>query len=149
MNISEFSRTTQIPRRILIHLQRKGIIEDPLLENDLIRLHFLEQIWGDKTILRAQLSRLSLKTRRSFLLTADLPTKWERYAFSRFHNLEPGQKLAMSALTEEIQTTFRFILTPQQRKRLYTIRNRAHVARYRARKRAESENAPLLPSTNK
>lgn len=136
---SEYAKEISIPKRILRYLQREGIINDPLSREDQLCLQFLEEIWGNKEILRAQLSRLSLKARHSFLRTADLPTKWERYASSRYFNLAPGQKLEMSTLVEEIQTTFCFLLTNQQIKRLYKIRNRVQVAKYREKKRADKQ----------
>jgi len=138
ISISEYAKKTSIPNRILRYLHREGIIQDPLSKQDQLCLDFLEQIWGKREILRAQLSRLSLKTRLSFLRTADLPTKWERYASSRYFNLAPGQKLKMDKLIEEIQTTFCFLLTKQQINRLYKIRNRVQLAKHRNRKRTEN-----------
>ena len=137
--LSEYAKEISIPKRILRYLQREGIINDPLNREDQLCLQFLEKIWGNKEILRAQLSRLSLKARHSFLRTADLPTKWERYASSRYFNLTPGQKLEISTLIEEIQTTFCFLLTRQQVKRLYKIRNRVQVAKHREKKRADEQ----------
>lgn len=143
--ISEYAKKTSTPKRILRYLHREGIIHDPLCPKDQLCLHFLEQIWGKKEILRAQLSRMSLKARLSFLRTADLPTKWERYAASRYFNLASGQKLEMETLIEEIQTTFCFLLTKQHIHRLYKIRNRVQVAKHRDKKRAE--NKPDSPLT--
>ncbi len=134
MNITEYAKNSSIPKRILRYLNREGIIADPLRREDLIGLQYLEKVWGKREVLRAQLNRLSLKARLSFLRTADLPTKWERYAYSRFHNYTPGKKLAMETVVEEIQTTFGFILNKQQKKCLYKIRNRAQVARHREKK---------------
>lgn len=137
--LSEYALKSSIPKRILRYLHREGIIEDPLSQRDQVCLHFLEQIWGKKEILRAQLNRLSLKARLSFLRTADLPTKWERYASSRYFNLASGQKLAMNTLIEEVQTTFCFLLSRQQINRLYKIRNRVQVAKHRQKKRADKQ----------
>ena len=136
--ISEYAKETPTPKRILRYLHREGIIRDPLCQRDQLCLHFLEQIWGKKEIIRAQLSRLSLKVRLSFLRTADLPTKWERYASSRYFNLASGQKLEMKTLIEEIQTTFCFLLTRQQINRLYKIRNRVQVAKHRDKQLAKT-----------
>ncbi len=131
MYITEYKAITSIPRNVLRYLNNEGFIQDPLCQNDLLCLRFLEQIWGNKKILRAQLSRLSLKARQSFIRTADLPSKWERYAASRFYNIEPGNKLPMGALIEEIQTTFSFHLSKKQISSLYKIRNRVQVAKHR------------------
>ncbi len=139
MHIEKYTKASLLPKRTILYLKRIGIIQDPLSQANIINLKFLEQIWGKKEILRAQLSRLPLKARLSFLRTADLPTKWERYASSRFYNLVPGKKLEMNTLIEEIQTTFCFALSKQQIRRLYTIRNRVHVARHRDKKRTEKK----------
>jgi len=149
MYITEYATVTSIPRNILRYLNREGFIQDPLSQEDLLCLRFLEQVWSNKKILRAQLSRLSLKARHSFLRTADLPSKWERYTATRFHNIENGKKLPMGALIEEIQTTFGFILSKKQISRLYKIRNRVQVARHREKIQAENNTKDLLQSTNK
>jgi len=149
MNVGEFAKISALPKRVLVYLRREGVIQDPLSSDNVICLQFLEQIWGKKELLRAQLSRLPLKARLSFLRTAELPTKWERYASSRYHNLAPGKKLEMAMLIEEIQTTFCFVLSKQQIRRLYRIRNRVQVARHREKIRAKKERDALLQSTNK
>jgi len=149
MYITEYAQVTSIPRNILRYLNSEGMIEDPLNEEDYIRLRFLEQIWGNKKILRSQLGRLSMKARESFLRTADLPSKWERYASTRFYNMEQGKKLRMGALIEEVQTTFGFVLSKKQISRLYTIRNRVQVVRHRKKIQAENNTKNLLQSTNK
>ncbi len=149
MYITEYSTITSIPKNILRYLNCEGLIQDPLCQEDLLNLRFLEQVWGNKKILRAQLSRLSLKARQSFLRTADLPTKWERYASSRYYNLEPGKKLPMGALIEEIQTTFCFLLSQKQISLLHKIRNRVQVAKHREKNSAEDDRNSLLQCTNK
>ena len=131
MTITEFAKDSRIPKRVLLFLNREGIIQDPLCPEDLIGMQLLEKIWGRKEVLRPQLSKLSMKARLSFIRTADLPTKWERYAYSRFRNQDQGKKLAMQTVIEEIEITFGFQLNKQHTKRLYKIRNRAQVARHR------------------
>lgn len=133
--ISQYAGRTAIPKLILRYLHREGIIQDPLCQLDLIHLQFFESIWGSKEILRAQLSRMSQQARMRFLRTANLPTKWERYASSRYFNLEQGAKLRMNTLIEEIQTTFCFTLSKQQIRKLYRIRNRVQVAKHRQKNR--------------
>ncbi|MCP4338625.1 MAG: hypothetical protein GY799_06970 [Desulfobulbaceae bacterium] len=138
ISINEYARVTSIPKRTLSYLHRMGIIEDPLRQDDLTSLHFFEQIWGNKELLRAQLSRLSIRTRLSFLRTADLSSKWERYAYSRYYNLQPGKELPIRTVIEEIQTTFQFLLKKQQIIRLYQIRNRVQVVRHREKNAANN-----------
>jgi hypothetical protein len=63
--------------------------------------------------------------------------------------MEQGQKLPMGALIEEIQTTFGFLLSKKQIGRLYKIRNKIQVTRYREKIRAEKDKDSLLQRTNK
>ena len=131
MIVDDFAKDSPIPKRILLYLHRKGFVQNPLSSEDLISLTFLGKIWGRKELLRAQIAKLSLKNRLSFLRTADLPSKWERYAYSRFRNQDPGKKLAMEIVIEEIEISFSFRLNNEQKMSLYKIRNRAQVSRHR------------------
>jgi hypothetical protein len=132
--IAEYARQSPIPKKVLLLLGRENIIQDPLSQEDQIGLHLLEKVWGNKDVLRPQLNRMSMRARISFVRTATLNSKWERYAYTRFRNQAPGKKLAMQTVLEEIETTFCFRLNSQLRKRLYLIRNRAQVARHREKK---------------
>jgi len=149
MTITEFAKDSRIPKRVLRYLNREGIIEDPLGQEDWIGLQFLEKVWGRKDVLRPQVTKLSMKDRLSFIRTADLSTKWERYAYTRFRNQRDGKSLAMQIVVEEIEITFGFILNNQQIKSLYKVRNRAQVARHREKNISKKQNDPLLLSANK
>lgn len=149
MTIREFARDSPIPKRVLFYLNREGIIQDPLCREDHIGLQLLEKIWGRKEVLRPQMAKLSMKARVNFIRTADLPTKWERYAYTRFRNREESKGLAMRTVVEEIEITFGFSLNKQQIERLYKIRNRAQVARHREKNRAGNQSESLLQSVNK
>ena len=131
MTVTDFAKGSPIPKRILRYLHRKGFIQDPLSPEDQTSLIFLGRIWGRKEVVRAQITKLSMKNRLSFLRTADLPSKWERYAYSRFRNQAQGKNLAMEIVIEEIEISFGFRLNNQQKSSLYKIRNRAQVARHR------------------
>lgn len=148
LSINEFAANSVIPKRALRYLHREGIIFDPLSPENQICLSFLEQVWGCKEVLRPQLTKLSMKARLNFIRTADLASKWERYAYSRFRNQEQGRKLPMTTVVEEIEVTFGFRLNKKQKKRLHTIRNRAQVARHRQKNRADEERESLLQSAN-
>ena len=149
VTIREFAKDSRIPKGVLLYLNREGIIRDPLCREDHIGLHLLEKVWGRKEVLRPQLTKLSMKARLNFIRTADLPTKWERYAYTRFRNQEEGKSLAMQIVVEEIEITFGFSLNNQQIKRLYKVRNRAQVARHREKNLSNKQNNPLLQSANK
>ena len=119
--LADFARHSPIPRKVLLYLHRQHLIQDPLSRDDWLGLRLLEQVWGNKEILRPQLNRMSLRTRQSFLRTVSLNTKWERYAYSRFYNGKPGVRLSGRLVVDEIQTTFRFQLTKAQLRRVLTI----------------------------
>jgi DNA-directed RNA polymerase specialized sigma24 family protein len=137
--ITEFSRKSPLPRKILLLLQRKQIIKDPLTPENLNGLHLLEQVWGDRNVLRPQIARMSRIAREKFIRTVALNSKWERYAYSRYFNQEPGSRLSLQQVIEEIQTTFRFELTKKQISRIRNIRSKAQVARYRDMKKKARE----------
>ena len=151
LSITQYAALSPIPRRTLAYMNREGIIHEPLNPADRIGLEFLEKVWGKKEVLRPQLSRLSKKARTSFISTADLATRWERYACSRFQNQEPGKKLAMQTVIEEIEITFRFRLNKKQINRLYKIRNRVQVARHREKNWGQkmSRSLSYIAQTNK
>ena len=109
----------------------RKMISNPLTETDLVGLHLLENLWGNRELLRTQLAQFSSKRRRRLTRTADLETKWERYAFSRFHNNPPGNKLPMNKVVSEIELTFGFLLQPQHVRKLYRIRRKVYNQRYR------------------
>ena len=146
--LADFARQSLIPRKVLLYLHRQLLIQDPLSREDLLGLRLLEQVWGNKEILRPQLNRMSLRTRQSFLRTVSLNTKWERYAYSRFYNSKPGVRLSVRLVVDEIQTTFRFQLTKAQLRRVLTIRNRAQVARHRDLVKENQEPSGLLQTAN-
>lgn len=144
--LTEYARQSPIPRRILLLMEREEIIQDPLTQENLIGLHLVEQIWGNRAVLRAQLNRMSLKTRERFMRTVALNSKWERYAYSRYFNQEPESRLPLTQVIEEIQITFRFEMTRKQINRIRKIRTQAQVARHREKKKMDRED--LLQSTN-
>ena len=70
--LDDFARHSAIPRKVLLYLHRQQFIQDPPSQDDLLGLRLLEQVWGNKEILRPQLNRMSLRTRQSFLRTVSL-----------------------------------------------------------------------------
>jgi hypothetical protein len=82
---------------------------------------------------------MSRLAREKFIRTVALNSKWERYAYSRYFNQEPGNRLSLQQVIEEIQTTFRFALTNHQISRIRNIRSKAQVARYRNMKKKARE----------
>ncbi|PID72902.1 MAG: hypothetical protein CR992_00985, partial [Desulfobacterales bacterium] len=113
---------------------QEGMITDPLSEADLTGLQLIERTWGRREILRAQLSRLSKTRRRQLINSADLETKWERYAYSRFNNLNKGERLTLKKLFDEIEITFGFKLKPAHKARIYNVRRRVYNERNKSLK---------------
>lgn len=120
-----------IPKRVLTYLVRRGLLSEPPSPEEIHGLRFLESIWGDKEVIRAQMARMSRQARRSFVQTVGLAAKWERYAYSRFRNNGDGRRLSMTRVVLEIESTFGFVLNRVQVKQLYRLRNRAYAAKHR------------------
>ena len=131
MEIKEYAKTSKIPLKTLRWMKRSKTISDPLLDEDLIGLKLLENLWGLHDFLRPQLGQKNIKYRKALIDTCDLETKWERYAFSRFMNLKSGQRLFMKNLIAEIELTFRFKMSIFDIRKLYRVRKRAHRAKER------------------
>ena len=146
--IAEYARQSPIPKKVLLLLNRENIIQDPLSDEDRIGLHLLEKVWGRKDVLRPQLNRMSMRARISFVRTATLNSKWERYAYSRFFNQEPATGLSLETVVEEIQTTFRFRLSKRQINRVKTLRHQVWVAKNRPRNEEQAERREKEKSAN-
>ena len=65
--ITEYAQQSVIPRKTLLYLQRKELIQEPLSAEDLAALRFLEKIWGDAELLRPQLVKMSRPSRERFI----------------------------------------------------------------------------------
>jgi len=150
MEIKEYAKTSKIPIKTLRWMERIKTISDPLPDNDLIGLKLLENLWGLHDFLRPQLSQKNIKYRKALIDTCDLKTKWERYAYSRFMNLEPGKRLFMNKLIAEIELTYRFKLSIFDIRKLYRVRKRVHRAKERQVKKElnEEQNEGMKMSNN-
>jgi len=130
MKIPEYAKISPLPLKTLNWMARERIVHDPLRESDIIGLKMLEQVWRKREILRIQLAGFSKKRRLKLIETADVATKWERYAFSRFQNITPGKRLLMERVIDEIELTFGFVLKPSHIKKLYLIRKKVYNLRH-------------------
>jgi len=139
MEIKEYAKTSKIPLKTLRWMERIKTISDPVLDEDLIGLKLLENLWGLHGFLRPQLSQKNVKYRKALIETCDLETKWERYAFSRFMNLKLDKRLFMENLIAEIELTFRFKMSLFDIRKLYRVRKRAHRAKERQVQKELSE----------
>ena len=139
MDIKEYAKTSKIPLKTLRWIARNEFISDPLTDNDLIGLKLTETLWGLHEFLRPQLHRKNIKDRKALLDTCDLETKWERYVYSRFMNLEPNQRIFMRFLIPEIELTFRFKMSAFDIIKLYRVRKRVHRAKERQAQNLQHE----------
>jgi len=150
MEIKEYAKTSKIPLKTLRWMKRSKKISDPLPDEDVIGLQLLENLWGLHDFLRPQLRQKNIKHRQTLIETCELETKWERYAFSRFMNLKPGNRLFMKNLIAEIELTYRFKLSAFDLRKLYRVRKRAHRAKERRVQKElnEKQNEGVETSTN-
>jgi hypothetical protein len=148
MELEDFARISRIPLGLLKKIARAGMVENPLSENDILGLTFLEKIRGNEGLCRVllykHLVKKSRKAREAYLNTMDLETKWEKYVFSRFYNYKAedkgGRNLKISTVIEDLKNYLNFEPNHFQIKRLYSVRKKAY--RLRAEKRLEDQ---LLP----
>ena len=148
MELEDFARISRIPLSLLKKIARAGMVENPLSENDILGLTFLEKIRGNeglcKVFLYKHLVKKSKMARVAYLNTIDLETKWERYVFSRFYNYNADEKggrhLKMSRVIEDLKKYLHFEPNPFQIKRLYSVRKKAY--RLRAEKKREEQVLP-------
>ena len=142
MEIKEYAKISKIPLKTLRWMKRSKTISDPLLDEDLIGLKLLENLWGLHDFLRPQLSQKNVKYRKALIETCELESKWERYAFSRFMNLAPDKRLFVKNLIAEIELTFRFKMSVFDIRKLYRVRKRAHRAKERQVQKELNEEQP-------
>ena len=148
MELEDFARISRIPLSLLKKIARAGMVENPLSENDILGLTFLEKIRGNeglcKVFLYKHLVKKSKMARVAYLNTIDLETKWERYVFSRFYNYNASEKggrnLKMSRVIEDLKKYLHFDPNTFQIKRLYSVRKKAY--RLRAEKKREEQVLP-------
>ena len=139
MDIKEYARTSKIPFKTLRWMERIKIVSNPLIDNERIGLELIEKVWGLHEFLRPQLHRKNIKDRKALLDTCDLVTKWERYVYTRFMNLEPDQRIFMRYLIPEIELTFRFKMSDFDIRKLYRVRKRVHRAKERQAQNLQHE----------
>ncbi|MGB3209290.1 MAG: hypothetical protein WBB19_01150 [Desulforhopalus sp.] len=138
MEIPSYAKTSRLPLKTLYWLVSQEIIRTPLTEEDVVGLKMFEKLWGNREMLRTQLAMFSRKRRLVLIESVGIPTKWERYAFSRFRNIEPGKRLAMDQVISEIELTFGFVLKASHIKKLYQIRRKAYNQRYTKNRKNKS-----------
>ncbi|MDD3815328.1 MAG: hypothetical protein PHZ02_11875 [Desulfocapsaceae bacterium] len=145
MDIKEYAKTSKISFKTLRWMERIKAISDPLIDNDLIGLKLLENLWGLHDFIRPQLRQKNIKYRKALINTCDLETKWERYVYSRFMNLEPDQRIFMKYLIPEIELTFRFKMSDFDIRKLYRVRKRVHRAKER---QAQTPQKEIMEKSN-
>jgi hypothetical protein len=130
MEIPKYAKTSLLPLKTLYWMLKQQIIHNPLTDKDLNGLRILEQVWGKREILRTQLAIFSKRRRLKLIETADIATKWERYAFSRFQNNQSKKRLSIEQVINEIELTYGFVLKTSHIKKIYKIRRKIYNQRY-------------------
>ncbi len=135
MELTEYLKTKKvIPNKVIRHFVEKGFINNPLSDADLKNLEFLEMIWGNRELVRAQISKFPRKERESFIRTVVYASKWERYVYTRFYNLPAGISLSTKKVLREIEELFCFHPTGEVEHRVKQIRTAVRVALHREKK---------------
>ncbi|MBM9514058.1 hypothetical protein [Desulfogranum marinum] len=140
MDITEYAKQSQLSRKILRWMVNKEVIHNPLRQGDISNLKFLEKVWAKQEFIRGQLSKYSKARRLRLLENSAFETKWERYAYGRFCNLDKGKRLSMKQLASEIESTFGFTPGYHEIRNLYKVREKAYNKRKAiSKKQHESE----------
>ena len=139
MNIKDYAATSKIPIKILRAAVRRGFVPEILTDRDLYAMGIVEKLWLWRDFMRAQIVKLNAKDRKTLIETSKFNTKWERHAYSRMMNLPYGEELPMEKLFHELEVSFQFKLSYQQKRILYKIRKSVQNKRqYEDRKFRES-----------
>lgn len=121
-------RFKPVPQKVIRHLIEKEFLSATLDRmRDIDLLAFLQETWGDSTLLRAQLATLPKKRRLSLAETAEL-NKWETYVFSRYKNA--SRRLTVTMVAAEVELIFGFKVDGFAIQRIKKIRQKIQNARY-------------------
>lgn len=148
----------KIPLYALRLLRDKGVITDPLREDDLIFLDALSSAWGDTDLLRIQIKALNKPARETLIQTADFRERWERYVYSRFWNNKPsvGKTPTVPDVVREVLVRFTLddfwtkerVTARVKKIKKRVVNKRAHAARKANEKEGEGSGSSLNGAMN-
>ena len=132
MTIKELSKQLKLPLMTLNYLVQKGLIHDPPTDEDVNNLSFLSQIWGDKELLKHQLTKYNQKSRLAMIKTAEMD-KITAYIFNRYLNAEG--KLMVQQVAEEVNHYYHVPIDDKLKKLIYKTREKARKAKQRMKRK--------------
>jgi hypothetical protein len=129
MTFEEASKKYKLPIKVLHRLQELGLISgNPLTEDDIHAVEIVSSLYGDMTLLRAQLAKFDRATREDLVSMAEL-AKWERYVVNRYRNhiaRKSGGRLYVQQVADEIRRYYGIEKTNEVIKRIYQLRKRTY-----------------------
>ena len=132
MTLKDLSRQFKIPLISLKHLAENGLIHDPPTDEDINNLSFLSQIWGDKELLKHQLTKYNQKSRLAMIKTAEMD-KIPAYIFNRYLNAE--ESLMVQQVAEEVNHYYHVPIDDKLKKLIYKTREKARKAKQRMKRK--------------
>jgi len=99
MRLCEAAGYFKIPKKVLVHLKKRGLLNDPLSDIEVSNLSFMRYVWRDRIVMRASLQKMSQKKRAQFCEQAPL-SKPEAYALNRY--LNSTKKIYLNQVVQEI-----------------------------------------------
>lgn len=139
---NEIEKEFGLPARVIVEMQKRGALSkelDSLGPGDMAFLQFMQRIWGNKDLIRIQLSRITGERRVQLITTAgDFNLKvWEKWLLGRFTNLyKQGTKIKaskMTAILDELRGLY-------GTKPTSWVISRAYILRDLARRRVREEH---------
>lgn len=82
MNYKGLAEISGLPQKTIKHLEKRGIVTEPLNEEQIFFMQQLHRIWGDEELIRQQLSTLSEPRKAKVVFGAGY-NKWQRWIVSR------------------------------------------------------------------
>lgn len=114
-----------IPPKFIWQLHRRGIIGNPISNEEIKGLAILNSIWGKAWFLRPQLARYSEARRKELFFKPEL-SRVERYMLKCYLNLEEGKRLRTTEVITRVKNYLGVTVTVKQ---VMKIRSMAYEIR--------------------
>jgi hypothetical protein len=130
----------RLPEGFIRELHRRGLIGDPLSDQDLRGLKILSHIWHSPWFIRQALAGLSLAQRQELLFKPEL-TRVERYMLKCYLNAREGERIQTAEIISRVKRYLDVTVSEKQVRKIramaYDIRRGRRLDPARERERPE------------
>lgn len=117
IDLKDAAALLSLPPEFIWQLHRRGIIGNPVTNEELKGLAILTAIWGKAWFLRPQLARYSEARRNELFFKPEL-TRVERYMLKCYLNLKEGKRLQTTDVIDLVKRYLGVTVTEQQVKKI-------------------------------